>query len=376
MKKTRKKIGFIVNPIAGMGGSVGLKGTDGDAYFKALERGATPISPERALLFLNNVKSSDFEIYSAAGVMGEYIVEKSIHRDRLIKVIGERKQYTTREDTINTARLMKNDVDIVVFVGGDGTARDIYTAIGTSIPVIGVPSGVKMYSSVFAVSPQAAARILDRFIEENHSLEEREVLDIDEESYRRDQLVIRLYGYLLTPLYTGLVQSSKVTYDQVDEEIAKEAIAEYVVESMEPDTPYILGPGSTVKSICRKLRLDCTLLGVDVLFNGKIIVKDAWERDLLDVVSRYRRVKLIISPIGGQGFLLGRGNQQISPRVLSHINREDIIIVATERKIRELRELIIDTGDSYIDSKLEGYLKVIVDYGKYVVIRVKASSPW
>lgn len=369
-----KRVGFVVNPIAGMGGSVGLKGTDGNAYFEALSRGAKPVAPQRALLFLNNVNSPSFEIVAAAGIMGEDIVLASKHRDKLVRVIGHKKEHTTREDTIKSAWEMRELVDIVVFVGGDGTARDIHEALGTDLPVIGVPSGVKMYSSVFATSPITAAKLLEYFLKGETVLVEREVLDIDEEAFRRDELVVRLYGYLRVPYHEGLVQEAKTIYTGLDEDLVKDAIAEFVVESMEPGTPYILGPGTTVKAICRKLKVECTLLGVDVILDGKLLVKDAWEKNLLEVIEKYGRVKLVVTPIGGQGFLFGRGNQQISPRVLSLISKEDIIVVATERKIKEIGTLLVDTGDTRIDARLSGYVKVLVDYNRYVVVRVLAPS--
>ncbi|MEM4615179.1 MAG: NAD(+)/NADH kinase, partial [Desulfurococcaceae archaeon] len=209
---TSKRVGFIVNPIAGMGGSVGLKGTDGEAYFKALERGAKPVAPQRALMFLNGINSEDFEIVSVAGVMGEDAVKASKHSAKLVEVIGERKEITRREDTIKAATKMRSSVDILVFVGGDGTARDICESVSTSLPVIGVPSGVKMYSSVFAVSPIVAARLLDLFLKGMTVLVEREVLDVDEEAFREDRLVVRLFGYLLVPSYENLVQAPKTLY--------------------------------------------------------------------------------------------------------------------------------------------------------------------
>lgn len=367
---TSKRVGFIVNPIAGMGGSVGLKGTDGEAYFKALERGAKPVAPQRALMFLNSVDSEDFEIVSASGIMGEDIVKASKHSTKLVKVIGERKEITRKEDTVKVATKMKGSVDILVFVGGDGTARDIYESVDLSLPVIGVPSGVKMYSSVFAVNPFAAARLLDLFLKSMTVLVEREILDVDEESFRKDKLVVKLFGYLLVPSYEGLVQASKTSYSGTEEELAKEAIAEYIVETMEPGIPYILGPGSTVKAVCKKLNLDCTLLGVDVVLNHKLLIKDAWEKDLLNVIKQYARAKLVVTPIGGQGFLFGRGNQQISPRVLSMINKDDILVVSTERKLRDVKGLLVDTGDRSVDAKLSGYIKVLVDYNKFVVVKV------
>ena len=368
-----KRVGFIVNPIAGMGGSVGLKGTDGDAYFKALERGAKPVSPRRGLEFLNNIEPGNFELISAPGIMGEHIIEASKYKDKLTSIIGEIPSTTTRDDTIRIAREMKKYVDIIVFVGGDGTARDVYEAIGTSLPVIGVPSGVKIYSAVFAVNPIAAARLLNYYLEDKTTLIEREVLDIDEDAFREDKLIVKLHGYLLVPSYSSLLQSSKTIYSSLEEELVKEAIAEHIVENMEPDTPYILGPGSTVKAICRKLELNCTLLGVDVVLNRNLIVKDAWEKDLLEILEKYMEARLIITPIGGQGFLFGRGNQQISPRVLSRINPRNIIVVATENKIREIPYLIIDTGDRNLDKALEGYIKVLVGYNRFIVIRVKAN---
>lgn len=364
-----KKVGFIVNPIAGMGGSVGLKGTDGEAYLKAIERGARPIAPRRALEFLESVLSNNFYIVAAAGKMGEDLVRSSKHKGRLIRVIGTRKELTTRSDTIEAAREMMGQADIIVFVGGDGTARDIYEAVGSRIPVIGVPSGVKMYSGVFAVNPFAAAKLLDRYIQGETILKEKEVLDIDEEAYRQDRLSIKLYGYLLVPVDQSLVQSTKTIYIGVDEEISKDSIAEYITETLDPNIPYILGPGSTVKTICKKLGIECTLLGVDVLYRGKVVVKDAWEKDLLQVLNNHDQVKIIISPIGGQGFLFGRGNQQISSRVLSKVRKEDIIVVSTEHKLRDIKCLMIDLDDPVLVSKFSGYYKVLVDYNKFVVVK-------
>jgi predicted polyphosphate/ATP-dependent NAD kinase len=368
---TCKYVGFIVNPIAGMGGAVGLKGTDGEAYLEAIKRGAKPVAPLRALEFLNSIKSTDFYIVSAPSVMGENYIKMSIHSTKLIKVVGDITPPTSREDTVRIAREMSKLVDILVFVGGDGTARDICTAVNTRIPVIGVPSGVKMYSAVFALNPRVAAELLEHYLNDDVSFAEREVLDINEEAFRRDSLEVNLYCYLLTPVHTYLLQPSKTIYADIDEEASKEAIAEYIAESMEPNIPYILGPGSTVKSICKKINLNCTLLGVDVVLNGKLLVRDASERDLLEVIKMYGRAKVIVSPIGRQGFIFGRGNQQISPLVLQYISKDDIIVVSTARKARELTRLLVDTGDEKVNSKLRGYMKVLVDYNKFLVMKVE-----
>jgi predicted polyphosphate/ATP-dependent NAD kinase len=363
-----KRMGFIVNPIAGMGGRVGLKGTDGDAYLEALRRGAKPVSPQRALEFLNNILVEEFEIISAPSIMGEEIVSKSKHRDKLVKVVGEITPPTKAEDTRRIAReMLRENIDILVFVGGDGTARDILDSINGYVPVLGVPSGVKMYSAVFALNPRIAARIFDEFVKGNIVIVEREVLDIDEEAFRRDELVIRLYGYLKVPVVEGLVQSSKSIVYGVDEEENKRAIARYIIENMEDNIPYILGPGTTVKAINKLLGEPATILGVDVMINKRVIIKDAAEKDLLRILDEYGCGKIIVSPIGGQGFIFGRGNQQISPEVIRRIGRENIIVVATWRKINSLDYLRIDTGDPEVDEMLRGYYRVLVDYNRFIV---------
>ncbi len=365
------RIGFLVNPIAGMGGRVGLKGTDGTAYKLALERGAQPESPLRALQFLNEVTAEGFQILAAPGVMGADTVLKSRHMSKLAEIVGEIGTVTTAEDTRRIARLMlEKGVDLLVFVGGDGTARDVLDAIDQAIPVIGVPSGVKMYSSVFAVNPRAAAALLEAFLRGEAAIVEREVLDIDEEAFRRDELVIRLYGYLKTVFHQEMTQGGKTLFLSMDDEENKEAIARYVVENMSRDTVYILGPGSTVKAIARALGLEYTMLGVDVVLNGRLLYKDAWEAHLLKVLQDYGRVKVVVTPIGGQGFIFGRGNQQFSPRFLSGIDKKDIIIVSTVSKIRSLDHLRVDTGDPAVDQRLRGYYRVIVDYNRDVVMKV------
>lgn len=364
------RIGFIVNPIAGMGGRVGLKGTDGEAYYEALRRGAKPVSPIRALEFLNSIRTRNIQIITAPKVMGEDIVRKSRLRDKLFKIINSINQPTTPEDTRRIARQMIEDINILVFVGGDGTARDILEAVDKKVPVLGVPAGVKMYSAVFATTPRDAAIVIEDFVKGNVEIVEREVLDIDEEAFRRDKLVVKLYGYLLVPVSSGRIQSSKTIYQDFSEEENKIAIARYVIEHMDKDTIYILGPGSTVKTINKLLGIDGTILGVDVIYRGKLIAKDVGERELLDIINKYNKAMIIVSPIGGQGFVFGRGNQQISPEIIRRVGRENILIVSTWRKINSVKVLRVDTGDYEVDAMLKGYWKVLVDYNRFVVKKV------
>jgi predicted polyphosphate/ATP-dependent NAD kinase len=357
IKLKLKKIGLIVNPIAGMGGSVGLKGTNGkEILTKALMLGAKPIAPHRAEIFLSHLKSLNEKInlLVGAGLMGEY--EAKNVRFKNILPIGQRKKKTTAEDTKLIAKIMmENNVDLIVFCGGDGTARDLMDAVGMNLPVLGVPSGVKMHSSVFAVSPESAANIVTRFIYERLPLREAEVMDVDEEAFRNGFLSAKLYGYMLVPYEPELIQGTKVASLMTDDELRNQAaIAVYVIERiLEPDTIYILGPGTTVRTITDLLNEKKTLLGVDLLCNGKIVDHDVNETKILERV-RGKKAKIVVTPIGGQVFIFGRGNQQISPKVIKEVGVENIIVIATKQKIRGLKKLRVDTGDAEIDRKLRG----------------------
>lgn len=370
MRKIR--IGFLVNPIAGMGGAVGLKGTDGELYQLAMKLGAEPIAPERASRFIKSMLKlniiNSIDIITVSGNMGSYYLKNN---DIPHKIILNVYPPTTKNDTKMASDLfLKENIDLIIFVGGDGTAKDIYDVIDLKVPVIGVPSGVKMYSSVFAINPEAAAETLKFFIEGKTVLSEREVMDIDEDAYRRDELKINLYGYLKVPIYERFIQAGKEVMFGYDIEENKRAIAKYVIEEMDPHTLYILGPGTTTKTIANLLNQDKTLLGVDAYYNKKLIKKDIAEKDILNLLTKYHRVKLIVSPLGGEGFIFGRGNQQLSPTVLAKIGKENIIVVATRDKIRRLNELYVDTGDPKIDNMLKGYIRVIVDYREEIVMKV------
>ena len=371
----KKKIGFIINPIAGMGGRVGLKGTDGEAVIKrAVKLGATAISPKRALETLRALTTSkdEFELVTYPFEMGQYVADKCCLDSVIIGSIIKGK--TTAADTKNAARDMANlRVDLILFSGGDGTARDICEAIGEEIPVLGIPAGVKMYSAVFAISPKKAAELAVSFLHGETSLREAEVMDIDENAFRRNKMSARLYGYLLVPYERSLVQSTKSeSLITMDEKSNQEAIAEYIVEKMDDDYYYILCPGTTVKAIADKLGFKKTLLGVDVVTKRRIIASDVNEKKLLRLIEK-KKAKIVVSPIGGQGFIFGRGNQQISPRVIRKIGTDNIIIIATENKLQAIgpgRPLLVDTGDNEINKLLSGYKRIVTDYNKEVVWKV------
>ena len=361
------KIGLIVNPIAGMGGSVGLKGTDGEAYRKALELGAKPVTPQRIEDTLSLIKRRDVMFLVAPGKMGENHIKKFGFDYEVIGKIGEE---TTADDTKRIAKkMLKEGIDLLIFVGGDGTARDIADAVDLEIPVVAIPSGVKMFSSVFALSPRAAARMIDEF---NGECEEKEVLDIDEEAFRENRLSARLYGYLKVPKIKSLLQKGKEASNvSGSAEENKREIARYVVENMENDILYILGPGTTVKAIADKIGMEKTLLGIDAVYNKELVGKDLNERGLLDLIEKYKKAKIIVTPIGGNGFIFGRGSKQFTPEVLKRVGRDNIIVVGTRDKVFKLECLRVDTGNFEVDKELSGYMKVITGYKEEIIMEVR-----
>ena len=341
-----KTIGFIVNPVAGMGGAVGLKGTDGKIILnKAISLGAKPIASQRAENFLAELVEAEDSLRLIVGVasMGEEEAEKF---GLTFEAVGERKGETTSSDTQHIAKEMVSiGVDLLVFCGGDGTARDILKAVGTNVPVLGVPTGVKMHSAIFAVTPQAAARVVLRYLWIGLPLREAEIMDIDEHAFREGHLSAELCGYMLSPYEPDLIQGNKLESPMVESELRNQAaIALYIIEEMVPDTVYIIGPGTTTRTIGDLLDQKKTLLGVDLFQNKKIISRDANEKQTLQI-TKGKKACIIVTPIGGQGFIFGRGNQQISAKVVRQVGSDHVVVIATKGKVEHLKSLRVDTGD-------------------------------
>lgn len=366
-----KQVGLIVNPIAGMGGAVGLKGTDGTMYRKAVELGAEPVTPERTRILLENIShKKEIHFLVAPGKMGE---DHLVDNDYSYEVVGNLPSdgNTNSDDTIRIGhQIVEQGAELIIFVGGDGTARNIYDVVGLELPVVAVPSGVKIFSGVFAVNPIAAAGLVDTFIEGSGFTEE-EVLDIDEQAYRDNKLQSQLYGYLRVPQSQGFIQHSKSASSLSGSDIEnKHEAAEWFVEKMEADTLYLLGPGTTIQAITEIMGLEKTLLGVDALYDEEILDTDLNENGILSLLSSYRECKIVVTPIGGNGFIFGRGNKQFSPKILQIVGIGNIIVVSTKEKISGLNQLRVDTGDSELDKAFQGYREVIIGYRESRMIKV------
>jgi predicted polyphosphate/ATP-dependent NAD kinase len=365
------KIGLIVNPIAGLGGSVGLKGTDGMVE-EALRRGAEPLSNMRASAALSMLLplKEQIVIYTGAKDLGESTSKSLGFQTEIVHAaLGQ----PTSKDTEALAQALEClETKLILFAGGDGTAGDVYRAIGNKAPVLGIPSGVKIYSPVYAKTPKAAGELAGLFISGKvKTLLEHEVLDIDEELYRKGLVDVKLCGYLKVPQEKRFVQNRK-TGSPMSEEAAVDDIAGAVIRNMESDTYYLIGAGTTTRRIMEILNLPNTLIGVDLIKNKRLVANDVYGQQILDIVNK-EPLKLIVTVTGGQGFLFGRGNQQLSPPVLRQIGKGNIIIIATQKKLASLGgwPLLLDTGDEELNSMLGGYYRVTVSSNKTVVAKVE-----
>ena len=289
------------------------------------------------------------------------------------KVIGEAKTETSSEDTQSVAKgIVEAGVDLLVYCGGDGTTRDIQKAVDMKVPALGVPTGVKMHSALFAVSPQAAARVAIRYLWGGLPLREAEVMDIDEQAFRQGHLSAELYGYLLSPFEPHLIQGNKMESPMTQNELENQAaIAVYMIEEMQPDIRYIVGPGTTTRTVADLLDQKKTLLGVDLIQNKQIIARDINEKQIIEATSG-KPTKIIVTPIGGQGFIFGRGNQQISSRVIRQVGLDNIVVIATKSKLDRLKSLRVDTGDIELDNKFRAHgVKVVSDYKTIIEMTVE-----
>ena len=371
---TQTRLGLIINPVAGIGGRVGLKGSDGaEIQKRALALGAVPQAPSRAVEALERLKAVEgLQIVTYPGEMGEDAARACSFEPEVIGAITPGQ--TTAEDTRDAAsEMQRRGVDLLLFAGGDGTARDIFRAVGTDLPVLGIPAGVKIHSAVYATHPRSAGQLAALYLQGKVAgLREVEVMDIDEEAFRQNTLSARLYGYLKIPFRTSLVQSQKMP--STGEASALAAIAEDIVTKMGEDVLYIIGPGTTTRAIAEEMGLDKTLLGVDAVLNGELVARDASESQLLALLDEHGegKIRIVVTPIGGQGYLFGRGNQQISPQVIERVGREQIIAVSTPEKLYALgsQPLLVDTGSRVVDEMLSGYLTVVTGYNERAVRKV------
>ncbi|NQZ82518.1 MAG: ATP-NAD kinase family protein [Colwellia sp.] len=378
------KLGFLINPIAGVGGSVALKGSDGEGIAQqALALGAEFKANQRANSALEILLpyKDKLVIYTANSLMGE---QCAVNLGFTVEVIYQCKNtQTTAQDTENAVQiLLEQKVDILLFAGGDGTARNICHQVELNtlhqIPVLGIPAGCKIHSGVYAVTPKAAGRVVEMLITNQLvTLTEADVMDIDESLFRQGIVKAKRYGEMQIPSELRYVQAVKSGGKESDELVLQDIAAD-VIEQMD-DQLFIIGSGSTTAFIMDELGEKNTLLGVDVLHQQSVIANDITEPKLWELLqahlSKNQSVKLVITLIGGQGHIFGRGNQQLSPRIIRAIGKENILIVATKTKLTGLnnRPLIVDTGDNELDQSFTGYMSVITGYKDQVLYPV--SSP-
>jgi predicted polyphosphate/ATP-dependent NAD kinase len=380
----RPRVGLVVNPIAGLGGRVGLKGTDGAATVAAaLARGAVPEAGTRATAAVRRLLAAWPAsrplplLLASGGAMGE---EPARAAGAEVRVVGPPPDPgpTTAADTRwAAAALAAERIDLLLVAGGDGTARDVAAVIGEAAVVLGIPAGVKILSGVFATSPAAAGLLAAAWLAgSDRRTAEGEVVDLDEDAYRQGIVVPRLFAHLRLPSGRGM--QGRKSPSPPGEAAAAASIAADVVERIEPGRAWVLGPGSTVRAIADRLGLPKTLVGVDVAEVGesgaRVIVADAAEADLLAVVAAMPTT-IVLTPIGGQGFLLGRGNQPISPAVLRAAGPGALLVVAAAGKLAALggRPILVDTGDARLDGELAGHVRVVTGYHEAAVVRIAAA---
>ncbi len=380
--KNKLRVGLLINPYAGYGGPQGLKGSDNIAAhpenLKDFDSRAT-LRAKQCLEVIQN--RENIQWVTTSGVMGAAALRDLIHGDVDFILEHSTSHPTTAEDTKEISRLLKaQQIDVLVFVGGDGTARDVCAAISTSIPVLGVPAGVKMHSGVFAISPLAAARVIEELASgQLVAVDEEEVRDIDEASFQKGIVKSQHYGYMLVPQEHRFIQHVKQGGVE-QEELVLLDIANDIRERMEDeaeDTLYIFAPGSTTHFVLEELGCSSTLLGVDVYQYGEIKLADACASDLEAFVEDFSgKIVLVLTAIGGQGHIIGRGNQQLSPALLKRIGRDQLWIVATKTKILALdsRPLIIDSNDPELDLEWQGFIPVITGYRDTILYRVGSDE--
>ncbi|MAE39229.1 MAG: ATP-NAD kinase [Euryarchaeota archaeon] len=371
-------VGLLVNPDAGLGGKLGFKGSDGKAE-QARSAGAEDRSGPRmhqTLLRLIELGTENVQFLTCGGRMGSSWIPKGV--SEISKIDGA--EPSSAQDTINAVRKMVEEgIDLLLYSGGDGTTRDIISTLQDidreDLPLIGVPSGVKMHSGCFAATPRAAAEVLHAWLRGDLLIANTEVMDLDEEAYLRGEWKVRLYAEAMTPSSPRWMQGAKQRIETSDESEIIEGMAEHIGEMMEENSDLLIiwGSGGTLRRMAKHLGFEKTVLGIDVVQDGIIIAGDVNEFDLLKLLSAHNGKSLILlSPMGGQGFLIGRGNLQISPAVIRQVGIDGVLGIATPAKLLTLTTLRIDSGERTLDDEFrtKKYLKVLQGYRTTRLIKV------
>jgi predicted polyphosphate/ATP-dependent NAD kinase len=366
------RLGLIVNPVAGMGGRVGLKGTDGaDTVRRALALGATQIAPGRASRALTRLERCRDRVSIVAGAraMGGDLARAHDLRTEVLET-GDRDETTADDTRTAAAEMERRNVDLILFAGGDGTTRDIVDAVGTRVPILGIPTGVKMHSGVFATNPEAAGDVVAAHLcGTSMHLRDAEVMDVDEDALRAGRISAQLHGVARVPYDRVRVQNPKAASASAD--VSLDALCRQIADETASDGLTLFGPGTTSQRILTHIGLAGTLLGVDAVERGALVGADLNESRLLELLDE-RPATLVVGVVGGQGYVFGRGNQQLSPDVLRRIGLGRIQIVAALDKLLALDPpaLRVDTGDAALDAELSGYRPVRVAPNRSLVLRV------
>jgi len=374
------KLGLVINPLAGIGGAVGLKGSDGrEIVEQALQKGAHPLAQQRALSALSRMKASVPQpVYTAGGAMGyDALSHAGITAQVVYSPAGEE---TTASDTEQAViALCESGVDLLMFAGGDGTARDVLNALRRhgseeKMTVIGIPAGCKIHSAVYAVTPAQAGELVAGLASgQLYSVKAAEVMDLDEDAFRAGQVKASCYGYMNVPVDEQRMQAMKQGGVDTESLVLQDIAADFI-DHMEDNVLYLIGSGTTTAAVMESLGLENTLLGIDAIINSELIANDLSEQQILALLDSedYASAKIVVTAIGGQGHIFGRGNQQFSPAVIRRVGSDNIMIVATRNKLRSLegRPLRVDTGDVELDAELAGIRQIVTGYEQRTLYRI------
>jgi predicted polyphosphate/ATP-dependent NAD kinase len=370
---SQRRIGLIVNPLAGIGGPLAARGSDHFATLAdAQALGGRPVAAARAERALRRLKihQPSVQFVVASTEMGAAVAQTSGFDVAMLT--GTYASLSTARDTRAAAgAMLAGGAEIILFAGGDGTARDIFDAVGDRIALVGIPTGVKMHSAVFAVSPEAAGETVAVALRQNLGTRLAEIMDSDPMALPHDRSSHRLFGYAATPDLPRLMQSAKGARPDGGE-AAIEALGRTMARAAAHDELIILGPGTTIATIKRAFQFDGTLMGVDVVLDGQLLAEDADAATLEALCLSHSKITLITGIVGGQGFVFGRGNQQISANVIRRAMGGDIRIIATREKLLALPSstLRADTGDADLDHELARYYRVVTGPNDTVMMRL------